>query len=373
MGEGQHLTDLSALFTPFSVNGVELPNRFVMAPMTRTRSPDGVAGDDVAQYYARRARGGVGLIITEGVWIDEPSASYMANVPVLGRVEQLTGLGRVADAVHEAGGRVFIQLWHAGFHRASLRLGADAAPVLSPSGLAPGGEVVGLPMTDGDIARVIDAYGRGAQEARRLGFDGVEIHGAHGYLPDQFLSASINHRTDLYGGEEGARARFAAEVVAECRQRTAPDFPIGFRLSQWKLWDYDARIADTSRVLGALLSPLTAAGVDVFHCSTRRHWEAAFEGSTLGFAGWVKALTGKPVITVGSVGLGEALDTPRGRPSEVPLASLDPLLEQFSRDEFDLVAIGRALLANPDWVAKMGGGRAADLKTFDPRVLAELF
>jgi 2,4-dienoyl-CoA reductase-like NADH-dependent reductase (Old Yellow Enzyme family) len=366
------VTDLSTLFTPFALNGVELPNRFVMAPMTRARSPGGVAGDDLAQYYARRARGGVGLIITEGIWIDEPSASYMANVPVLGRADQLQGLGRVADAVHEAGGRVFIQLWHAGLHRASLRLGADAPPVLSPSGVAPGGEAVGSPMTNADIARVIDAYGQGAQESRRLGFDGVEIHGAHGYLPDQFLSASINHRTDLYGGEEGARARFAAEVVAECRRRTTPDFPIGFRLSQWKLWDYEARIADTPRVLGALLSPLAAAGVDVFHCSTRRHWEAAFEGSPLGLAGWVKALTGKPVITVGSVGLGEALDTRQARRSEVPLASLDPVLEQFARNEFDLVAIGRALLANPDWVAKMREGRAAELKSFDPRALTEL-
>lgn len=367
------MTDLSGVFTPFALNGLTLPNRFVMAPMTRARSPDGVAGDDLARYYARRARGGVGLIITEGVWIDEPSASYMANVPVLGRPDQLKGLGRIADAVHEAGSRVFIQLWHAGFHRASLQLGADAPPVLSPSGVAPDGEVVGSPMTDADIARVIDAYGRGAREARRLGFDGVEIHGAHGYLPDQFLSTLTNHRADGYGGEEGARARFAAEVVAECHRRTGPDFPIGFRLSQWKLWDYSARIADTPRVLAALLSPLAAAGVDVFHCSTRRHWDAEFEGSTLGLAGWVKALTGKPVITVGSVGLDEALDTRHGRRGEVPLASLEPLLEQFGRNEFDLVAIGRALLANPDWVAKMREGRAADLKAFDPRALTELF
>jgi len=366
------MADLSALFTPFQLGEITIPNRFVMAPMTRSRSPGGLAGEDVAQYYARRAAGGVGLIVTEGVWIDEPSASYIDNVPTLSGPERLSAFGRVADAVHAVGGLIFPQLWHSGLHRHSDKLSPDAPPVLSPSGVAADGSSVGAPMSEADIARVVDAYGRGAQDAQRLGFDGIEIHGAHGYLSDQFFLAATNHRQDRYGGDIAGRTRFAAEVVAECRRRVRPGFPIGFRMSQWKLWDYDARIAASPQELEALVTPLAEAGVDIFHCSTRRYWKPEFEGSDLNLAGWVKKFSGRPTITVGSVGLADALD-PGGERKAIDNAPLDELAQRFGRGEFDLVAVGRALLITPDWVNKVREGRLSEIEAFYPKKLVNFY
>lgn len=133
--------------------------------------------------------------------------------------------------------------------------------------------------------------------------DGVELHGAHGYLLDQFLWAGTNRRTDAYGGDPVARTKFAAEIVAAVRETVSPDFPVIFRYSQWKQEAYDARLAQTPEELDAILTPLAAAGVDAFHASTRRYWLPEFEGSDLNLAGWTKKLTGRPTITVGSVGL----------------------------------------------------------------------
>jgi 2,4-dienoyl-CoA reductase-like NADH-dependent reductase (Old Yellow Enzyme family) len=216
-----------------------------------------------------------------------------------------------------------------------------------------------------DIDEVVNSYARAAADAQRLGFDGIELHGAHGYLLDQFLWSGTNLRTDGYGGGPAARARFAAEVVAACRAATSAAFPIIFRLSNWKAGDYHARLAQTPHELEALLAPLLTAGVDVFHASTRRHFEPAFPDSPLGLAGWVKKITAKPTITVGGVGLdGDLMTayTTGGRARTVPL---DQLLDQFNDAQFDLVAVGRALLSDPEWVLKVQQGRFEDLRSFN--------
>jgi 2,4-dienoyl-CoA reductase-like NADH-dependent reductase (Old Yellow Enzyme family) len=133
--------------------------------------------------------------------------------------------------------------------------------------------------------------------------DGVEIHGAHGYLIDQFFWEGSNRRDDEYGGDLAGRSRFAIELIQAVRAAVGPDFPIIFRFSQWKQQDYTARLVQTPQALAAFLQPLSEAGVDIFHCSTRRFWEPEFDGSELNLAGWTRQLTGKPTITVGSVGL----------------------------------------------------------------------
>ena len=157
-------------------------------------------------------------------------------------------------------------------------------------------------MSQREIDSVIDAFARGAEDAKRLGFDGAEIHGAHGYLVDQFFWDKLNQRTDGYGGTMRNRARFAAEIVAEARRRVGSDFPILMRISQWKLQDYGAKVATTPQELQDWVEPLVDAGVDVIDCSQRRYWQPEFAGSTLNLAGWVKKISGKPTIAVGSVG-----------------------------------------------------------------------
>ena len=360
------------LSRPVTLNGLTVPNRIVMAPMTRMFSPGGVPGEDVQSYYARRAAAGVGLIVTEGTYVGHESAGESSRVPRFHGEEQLAGWAKVAEAVHAAGGTIVPQLWHIGMVRKPGRPPFADAPPVGPSGLRIGeSEVTGKAMTQKDVDDVIGAFAEAAAAAERIGFDGVELHGAHGYLLDQFLWAGTNRRADAYGGDLAARTKFAAEIVAAVRETVSPEFPVIFRYSQWKQEAYDARLAETPEELEAILTPLAAAGVDVFHASTRRYWLPEFEGSDLNLAGWTKKLTGKQVITVGSVGLdGDFIKAFQGEGAAV--GSLDNLLDRLERDEFDMVAVGRALLQDPEWAAKVLGDRFDELKPYDAAALTTL-
>ncbi len=365
------LRSAEALFRPYVLNGLDLANRVVMAPMTRSMSPGGIPGPDVAAYYRRRAASDVGLILTEGTTIDHPVSSGDPAVPNFFG-DSLPGWKHVVDEVHDAGGRIFPQLWHVGVMRRAGPGHRNAeTPSASPSGLAKPGKRVGEPMTPEDVRAAIEAFASGAREARRLGFDGVEIHGAHGYLVDQFFWEALNERDDGFGGDLAGRTQFAVEIVRAVRREVGSDYPVAFRYSQWKQQDYAARLARTPEELGRFLKPLVEAGVDAFHCSQRRFWEPEFEGSPLNLAGWTKRLSGKTAITVGSVGLsGEFIASFAGESSQS--APLDQLLDRLEADEFDLVAVGRALLVDPEWASKIRAGRSAELRSFTKEALATL-
>ncbi|AKA01610.1 12-oxophytodienoate reductase [Streptomyces noursei ZPM] len=360
------------LSRPVALNGLTVPNRIAMAPMTRMFSPNGVPGEDVRSYYARRAAAGVGLIVTEGTYVGHASAGQSDRVPRFHGDEQLAGWAQVAEAVHEAGGTIVPQLWHIGMVRQQGEPPFADAPAVGPSGIrVDGTEGTGRAMTRGDLDDVIGAFAEAAAAAERIGFDGVELHGAHGYLLDQFLWARTNRRTDAYGGDPVARTKFAAEIVAAVRATVSPDFPVIFRYSQWKQEAYDARLAETPDELEAILAPLAAAGVDAFHASTRRYWVPEFDGSDLNLAGWTKKLTGRPTITVGSVGLdGDFERAFQGEGASVQ--GIDNLLDRLERDEFDLVAVGRALLQDPQWAAKVLGNRTEELQPYDAQALKSL-
>ncbi len=347
-----------ALFRPFQLKSLQLPNRIVMAPMTRSHSPGGVPGADVAAYYRRRAEGGVGLIVTEGTFINDPAAGFHPNVPRFYGEKALAGWRRVAEEVHAAGGLIFPQLWHVGM-------------VVSP-GLEPPEGIRPANPDEAEIDSLIHAFAQGARDAKQLGFDGVELHGAHGYLIDQFFWDQTNHRSDRYGGDLESRTRFAADIIQEARRQVGPEFPVVLRWSQWKLQDYDAKLARTPEELERFLGPLVDAGVDAFHCSQRRFWEPEFAGSDLNLAGWTKKLTGKPSITVGSVTLNEDLMTSFGASGTAAVTGIDNLLERLERDEFDLVAIGRSLIVNPAWPGIVRRGALLELRPFNRAVLAEL-
>ena len=360
------------LFQPFHFKGLTLPNRIVMAPMTRTFSPGGFPTEDVAGYYARRAAAEVGLIISEGTGIARPTSLNHRDIPRFHGERELAGWKRVIDSVHAAGGLMAPQLWHVGAARSPGGDWPADGDFEGPSGLY-GPEIpLGKAMTDQDIADTIAAYASAAADAKRLGFDAAELHGAHGYLIDQFFWSGTNKRTDRYGGPTiGERGRFAAEVIAAVRAAVGPDFPLIIRLSQWKQQDYTARLANTPAEMELWLAPLVDAGADMLHCSQRRFWDPEFDGSDLNFAGWAKKLTGVPTIAVGSVGLSGDFMAAFGGESSQP-ASLDELTRRMDRGDFDLVAVGRALLQDPQWVVKVHEGRTAELMNFETSALATL-
>lgn len=367
--------DLAPLFQPLQINGLTLPNRLAMAPMTRGFCPDNAPTDQVAAYYRRRAEGGTSLLITEGVGIDHPAsvgigAGSAEGVPVLYGDAAIAGWQKVVDEVHAGGGFIFPQLWHQGPFRLPGTGPHPEAETISPSGTwGPTDRRTNAhaeymeaysqshkTMSDEDISDVIDAYARSAAIAKTVGFDGIAIHGASGYLIDTFLWPDTNKRTDRYGGDMAARSTFAAEVVREIRKAVGPDMPIIFRFAQWKQQDFDAQIAQTPDELGVMLQALSAAGVDMFDASTLYFNKPAFEGSPLPLAAWAKKLTGKPSMAVGGIGLSDSLFNSLSIGGAKVEKNYYEAAERIARGEFDSLALGRALISDPDWPHKVRAG-----------------
>jgi len=365
-------TRTDVLFTPLAIRNLTLANRIVMSPMTRYFSPGGVPGEDVAAYYRRRAEGGAGLIVTEGVGVDHPSAVDDPAIPHMHGKDALAGWRRVVSEVHAASGRIFPQLWHQGPLRDPSRSLRPDLIGARPSGHwgKPGHTSYGddyvdamrsptEPMTTAEIKAVIAAFAGAARNAMEVGFDGIALHAGHGYLIDSFLWADTNRRTDDYGGDAARRAAFGAEIVAAVRAEIG-DAPIMFRFSQHKQQDYGARLGATPEELGALLKPLAQSGVDLFDASGRHFDRPAFDGSPLSLAGWARRLTGKPSVAIGGIGLGNALgETLSGSSETMPLDNLDAVRERITKGEFDLAGVGRAILNDPRWPERVKASQPA--------------
>lgn len=362
----------NALFSQFSVRGLTMPNRIVMAPMTRSFSPNGVPGENVAAYYERRAAHDVGLIITEGTTVDRLGAGNDENVPMFHSENALAGWKVICERTQAAGGKIAPQLWHTGMMRKPGTGHFPDAPTDSPSGLTHHGKAVMDPPSEAEVDDMVMSFARSAKHAADIGFDAIEIHGAHGYLIDEFFWGVMNQREDRYGGDLTDRATFAADVIRECRKAVGDIMPIILRFSQWKQQDFTAKLAETPAELEAFLKVFVEAGVDVLHCSQRRYHEPEFEGSALNLAGWAKKLTGLPTITVGSVGLSsDFIGAFQGQDSGA--ASLDDVMERLERGEFDMVAIGRALLQDPEWASKVKAGDFDALSDYDAKALHTLY
>lgn len=354
------MIDPSPLFTPFRLGKLTLRNRFVMPAMQRGMCDDGAPMPELAAYYARRAEGGVPLLIGESAAVDHPSATVQPKASWL-TARTAGAWARCVDAVRAEGGEMLLQLWHEGAVRNDGR-------ALSPSGRVHPGKDNGRAMTLEEMKAIGEAFVRSACIARDIGAAGVEVHCAHGYLLDQFLWHGSNVREDGYGGADiGDRVRFPAEIVSAIRHECGPDFLISLRFSQWKEVDYAAKVAADPVELQRMAAILQEAGVDVLHCSTRRFWEAEWAGDGRNLAGWVKALSGLPTITVGSVGLDTDVMTtfiqakdPGARVTEA-IADLEA---RISGGEFDLIAVGRALIGDPDFVKKLENRDYSAIRTF---------
>ena len=352
----------NSLFSEFDLNGLRLKNRVVMAPMTREFSPNGIPNDYAPTYYSKRAAGGVGLIITEGVEVSHIAASGYPNCPNLQSDDSKKMWEKIINEVHKNNSFIFCQLWHCGGIR---KLGMPPDPKIpgfTPSGyVKPGGKKIAYQMTLDDIQELIQVYADDAKICQELGFDGIEIHGAHGYLIDQFFWNETNLRTDEYGGSIENRARIASKIISASKENTSNSFKVGIRISQWKQQDYDAKITGNKDELNLFFNLLKNAGADYLHCSSRRFWEDEFTDESINLAGVAKKATGLPAISVGSVGLNKDFTLTFGGDHETKTADLTKLYKKLNNDEFDLIALGRILLSDPEWVNKVRDGNESSI------------
>ena len=388
--EKEYVQAYEPLFQPLRIRGVTLANRLAMAPMTRSFCPDNLPDDNVAGYYRRRAEGGAGLIVTEAIGTDHPSAVGdtglgETDLPIFNGPASTASWASVVDNVHVAGGKIIPQLWHQGPMRMpGSKSYVDALP-FAPSGLygdrdkaaayyAEKAEILSnTPMpvpSDEEIADVAAGFGRAAAQARAAGFDGLALHGAHGYLIDSFLWGETNQRSDRWGGDAVQRTAFAVEVISQCRAALGEDLPILFRFSQWKQQDFRAKLAKTPQELERILGPLADAGVDLFDASVRYFNTPAFPGSDMTLPGWAKKLTGKLSGAVGGIGFDKGMYDTLGNSATHGSNNLSLVVERFEAGEFDLVSIGRALLNDPYWINR--ARRGEPLPAFDPESLNRL-
>ena len=360
------------LFHPHSFGSKMLLNRIVMAPMTRKQSPSGIPTKEVAAYYSRRGAGGTGLIFSEGTFIDHPSAqahegNAYENIPHFFGRDALQGWQRIITSVHKTGALFVPQLWHVGEVRRLGMANDPEIPGYGPRQILNNGTITVKAMDTKDCEEIANSYARCARRARDMECDGIALHGAHGYLLDQFFWPETNNRTDQFGGSMENRCRFACLVVEKIRQAVGPSFPIVFRFSQWKMTNYDARIAKTPEELKILLKHLVKSGVDWFDVSTRRFWEPAFENDPRSLAAWTRYLSGKPTIAVGSIGLDQPHHSKYFRDKvtiDAKVTNVTNVIEAMSRGDFDLASVGRAILADPEWSEKTRTGKLSDIRPF---------
>lgn len=372
--------DLHPLFTPFRLRHLTLRNRFVLPGMQRGQAINGMPRDAMISFLRERAEGGCALITSEGTGLDHPTSFWQ---PIFCRLAEDTAnvWERSIEAVKGAGSHILMQLWHPGAMRRGFPTGSPAAQIqsLSPSGLVQAGYENGKAMDAQDLEDTKGAFVRAAELAKRLGADGVEVHAAHGYLLDEFLWSETNLREDEYGGKTLAqRARYPAEVVAAIRAAAGNDFVISFRFSQFKEIDLKARLTDDLSELSDFLAVIRSAGADCFHVSTRRFDKPEWpDRGNRGLAGWVKSMTDAAVTTVGSVGLDTDTFTDLNENHDPQLQierDLERLVTRMKHGEFDLVSVGRAQIANSDFVEKIRQRRFEDVVCFRKAVhLKEFF
>lgn len=350
------------LFEPLHLKGLDLRNRLAVAPMTRiSATAQGVPTDTMVRYYERFARGGFGLVITEGIYTDQAYAQGYAGQPGLGDLTQANAWRPVVQAVHAAGGRIFAQLMHAGALAQVNRFRPDTA---GPSAVQPKGMQMPVyagegpyriprAMTAQEIGDAIEGFARAAKLACTVaGFDGVEIHGANGYLLDQFLTGYANQRNDAWGGGIEQRIRLSVEVAGAVRAAVGEHVPVGIRISQAKVNDHAHKWPEGSEGAAIVFERLAGAGLDYLHVTEFEAWRSAFAEDGPSLVAYARrAAPGLTILANGGL--------------HDPARATQVLAEGA-----DVVAIGKGALANHDWPMRVARGQS--LQPFDPALLAPL-
>ena len=334
------------LFTPIKIGTIEVKNRIVMPPMTSNfASETGAANQRVIDYYVERAKGGAGLIIVEATCIDSPVGRL--DDPLQLCIDDdmfIAGFNDLCEAVHETDTKIALQLHHAG-RETTLEITQGIQPVSASDVYCAATNTKPRPLTTSEVETVVEKYAQGAKRAKTAGFDAVEMHSAHGYLIQQFLSPATNKRTDRYGGDPNRRMQFVTEIIERTRELVGPHFPILLRLSAHEYIE-DGLTLDDTKIIAKKLQDLGLNGLDV----SAGTYDSPFEkGSTqpmvvppgfmINLAGGIKSVVDIPVITVGRIN--------------------DPVFadEILKSKKADMVAMGRALIADPHLPSKAEQGR----------------
>ena len=340
------MSNTTTSLTPYQLGTIELKNRIVMAPMTRSRAINNVPNELIAEYYGQRAT--AGLIITEGT-SPSPNGLGYARIPGIFSVEQINGWKKVTSAVHQKGGKIFVQLMHTGriAHNNNLPFGAR---VLAPSAIAAPGEMwtdnegmqthnTPMEMSEAQLSEAKREYVQAAKNAMYAGFDGIELHGANGYLLEQFLSSNANQRTDNYGGSIENRARFVLEVVKEIADAIGKE-KTAIRLSPFGSYN-DIQHHDNEALYSYLAEELNKLGVVYLHVTDQ----------TTGSKPDVKNIVRKHI---------------RNKFNNTIILSggytLESAEQAITEDLGDLVSFGRPFISNPDLVERFNKNLPLNIK-----------
>ena len=354
--------NLHMLFDSYKLDDKKLDNRYVVAPMTRiSAEADGRANDRMKNYYQRFAKGGFSTIISEGVYTDTTFSQGYNNQPGLATDIQADAWKPVIEAVHEEGSLMIAQLMHAG---GQSQGNAYTDETIAPSAIAPKGEQLGFyggsgpfqtpkAMDDQDFLEVKMDFVNSARRAKEAGFDGVEIHGANGYLLDQFLTDYLNKREDEYGGSVENRLRFVLEVVDEVIAEVGEDFIIGIRISQGKVADQAHKWAGGEKEAEEIFGALGKTGLDYIHVTDGDASAPSFGEGTKTLTAAAKTYSGITVIANGQLQDQEKAEN---------------LLDSA---QADLIAVGTGALANPDLPHKVRDGVELDGFDFEKTLLPQ--
>ncbi|MCG8156385.1 FAD-dependent oxidoreductase [Brenneria goodwinii] len=336
------------IFTPYYIGKCRIPNRLVVPAMVANMCPDGNASEQYIRYHEEKAKGGWGLIITEDYRINEHAAGYPA-VAALYDESQIPSHKRFTDIIHQYDTKVFCQIYHAG-RQANHRVNGGVRPVSCSPVPCPWNKEIPRELTVEEIRQLVKDFGATALNAQKAGFDGIEIHAAHGYLIHEFLSPNCNHRIDEYGGTYINRMRFLKEIMEEVRKQVGDDFPISVRFSAQENTEGGRRMFESRQ----MLMDIEEMGADVIHLSNGMYGIRSSIGIVASFFqqhGWnmdlaaeAKSFLKIPVITVGRI-------------SEPAMAE-----DIIASGKADFVAMGRASLADPYWPNKAKAAADNDIR-----------
>lgn len=327
-----------------------MANRFALAPMTRTSAEsDGTPNELMADHYEAYAKGGFGLLISEGTYTDDRASQGYANQPGLINDEHIEGWKTIVDRIHAAGSKAIAQLMHAG---AQFQANHYTNQPLAPSAVQPKGEPLGFygdqsewqtpqVMTEADIRFAIDGFAKAAVNAKSAGFDGVELHGANGYLLNQFLSTYFNRRDDSYGGSLENRSRLVVETIKAVRAAVGDDFAVGIRLSQVAVTDPDYQLPEGESGFRQITQAVRDAGADFIHTTDSDVHRAPFVEGEKSLADVVANVDGIELIINGGIDETNHQDRAATYPGS-------------------LLAVGKKALANPDFVQRLKDGKEID-------------
>lgn len=350
-----------ATLTNFDIGNLHLKNRLAVAPMTRvSASEHGCATQTMVDYYERFAKGGFGLVITEGIYTDQKFSQGYPYQPGITDEEQALALRTLTERIHLHGGAAIAQIMHAGALSQGNRFMDGSA---APSAVRPKGEqmkfyygngqyAIPQAMTDEDIADAIEGFARAAKLAiGTAGFDGVEIHGANGYLLDQFLTDYTNQRTDRWGGDLSRRIALTVEVIKAVKA-VSGDAPVGVRISQSKVNDYEHKWAEGEEAAKIVFTSLVEAGADFIHVTEFEAWKPAFPGQEASLVKLARKYA-PGIALIANGGLHNAAHA-----------------DQALTDGADLIALGKAALANPDFPKRLAANQPFD--EFDSSILGPI-